>query len=96
MSRYYDPETGRFINADGYISTGQGLLDTNMFAYCGNNPVNYSDPTGELKSKEIQESVLNHGSGYTIMDATRAQRNEHQRGGGWRNVYKSKLPSNYR
>ena len=47
-SRYYDPVTCRFINADGYISTGQGLLSTNMFAYCGNNPVNRKDPTGQF------------------------------------------------
>ena len=45
-SRYYDPETGRFINADGYASTGQGVLGNNMFAYCNNNPVMYSDPSG--------------------------------------------------
>ena len=47
-SRYYDPVVGRFINADGYISTGQGLLSFNMFAYCGNNPTNYIDPSGYL------------------------------------------------
>ena len=47
-SRYYDPVTCRFINADGYISTGQGLLSTNMFAYCENNPVNKFDPTGNF------------------------------------------------
>ena len=47
QSRYYDPEIGRFINADSYASTGQGILGYNMFAYCGNNPVNASDPTGE-------------------------------------------------
>ena len=46
-SRYYDPEVGRFINADGYVSTGQGVLGTNMFAYCSNNPVNRIDHTGE-------------------------------------------------
>lgn len=45
-SRYYNPEWGRFICADGYLSTGQGLLSTNMYAYCLNNPVNYSDPSG--------------------------------------------------
>ena len=46
-SRYYDPETGRFINADGYVSTGQGVLGNNMFAYCGNNPANYFDESGQ-------------------------------------------------
>ena len=39
-SRYYDPATGRFINADGLVSTGQGLVGYNMYAYCNNNPVN--------------------------------------------------------
>ena len=46
-SRYYNPETGRFINADSYASTGQGIVGNNMFAYCENNPVLYSDYSGE-------------------------------------------------
>ena len=46
QSRYYDPVTCRFINADAYMSTGQGITGNNMFAYCNNNPVNYSDPSG--------------------------------------------------
>ena len=45
-SRYYSPEVGRFLNADGYVQTGQGLLDKNIFAYCGNNPVNRRDNNG--------------------------------------------------
>ena len=47
-SRYYDPKIGRFINADSYVSTGQGIVGYNMFAYCGNNPVNASDPSGQF------------------------------------------------
>ena len=47
-SRYYDPEVGRFINADGYVSTGQNILGSNMFTYCGNNPVNRADAGGEF------------------------------------------------
>ena len=46
QSRYYNPEWGRFINADALVSTGQGIIGNNMFAYCGNNPVNREDPTG--------------------------------------------------
>ena len=49
QSRYYDPAIGRFINADSYASTdATGLLSTNMFAYCENDPVNRSDPSGEF------------------------------------------------
>ena len=49
QSRYYDPTIGRFINADTYTTTdADGLLSTNMFAYCENNPVMGSDPTGEF------------------------------------------------
>lgn len=47
-SRYYDPSVGRWINADGYVSTGQGVLGNNMFAYCGNNPINRVDHTGQF------------------------------------------------
>jgi len=45
-SRYYDSAVKRFVNADGITSTGQGFTGYNMFAYCGNNPVNFADPTG--------------------------------------------------
>ena len=50
-SRYYAPEIGRWINADGYVSTGQGILGTNMFAYCGNNSINRLDSAGQFWSE---------------------------------------------
>ena len=63
QSRYYDPILKRFLNADTYASTGQGFLGYNMFAYCGNNPVNASDPSG---SKSIIEHDFGGGvTGYT-------------------------------
>ena len=46
QSRYYDPANCRFINADGYTSTGQGFLGYNMFAYCNNSPVVLRDSIG--------------------------------------------------
>ena len=46
QSRYYDPVAHRFINADSYASTGQGIVGTNMFAYCLSNPSNRTDKKG--------------------------------------------------
>ena len=48
QTRYYNPEWGRFLNADGYVSTGTGMLGYNMFVYANNNPVMFLDPTGEF------------------------------------------------
>ena len=50
MSRYYDPVTHRFLNADGYFQSGNNILDTNMNAYCRNNPVMNFDPMGNHAS----------------------------------------------
>ena len=46
QSRYYDSEIGRFINADGFVTTGQGVMSYNMYSYCQNNPVMFSDKNG--------------------------------------------------
>ena len=46
QSRYYDPQIGRFINADEQIPTND-LSSLSLFAYCGNNPVNRLDPKGD-------------------------------------------------
>ena len=43
-ARYYNPVIGRFIQEDTY--RGDGL---NLYAYCGNNPVMYYDPSGHTK-----------------------------------------------
>ena len=48
QSRYYDPVTGRFLNADGYINANGDLIGFNMYAYCSNNPVMYIDSTGQM------------------------------------------------
>ena len=46
QTRYYDPEVCRFISADVYMSTGQGIVGNNMFAYCLNSPVSKYDKAG--------------------------------------------------
>ncbi len=50
-SRYYDPETGRFVNADKVqiLDSVKILINgMNLYSYCNNNPTNYFDPNGEF------------------------------------------------
>ena len=49
QSRYYDFANCRFINADGQFT--DGFIGSNLFAYCENNPIRYSDPTGLLAAE---------------------------------------------
>ena len=58
ISRYYDPEIGRWINADNQLSTGSDLTGLNLFAYCGNNPVNRVDPSGQFWISAIIKAVV--------------------------------------
>ena len=49
-TRYYDPEIRRFVNADNYelLPELAGVYgQVNLYNYCNNNPVMYTDPTGE-------------------------------------------------
>jgi RHS repeat-associated protein len=52
-SRYYSPEIGRFINADGLLGPVGDILGHNVYAYCVNNPVMYTDSDGYLSEKGL-------------------------------------------
>ena len=48
-SRYYDPQLGRFVNADDsetLFEDQDDLQQYNLFTYCFNNPINMYDPDG--------------------------------------------------
>ncbi len=46
-ARYYDAETGRFTQQDGWSYAVPGfLLSLNLYTYCWNNPVSFSDSSG--------------------------------------------------
>lgn len=50
-SRYYDPEVGRFINADNVslvVASPMALINKNLYAYCDNNPIIRVDSSGEF------------------------------------------------
>lgn len=78
QSRYYDPATHRFINADSYESTRQGFTGTNMFAYCNNSPVCYADNDGTspfwviipywgIVHQAVQVHIVSHNSGMDLL-----------------------------
>ena len=47
QSRYYNPQWGRFVNADNVIAgAGGSIHGYNVFAYSFNNPINMLDSTG--------------------------------------------------
>ncbi len=69
QSRYYDPVTCWFVNADGYASTGHGIVGHNMYAYCNNNPVNCSDPTGNRAMGPSFMLVNDGGGGSGVIGA---------------------------
>ncbi len=76
---------GRFLNADGFNDEGLVISDPYMFAYCRNNPVMGSDPTGctwqdflqqvEASMQRLQPTFASVGQWstfdgpYPIMDA---------------------------
>ena len=60
QSRYYDPNTCRFINADDYsvlTASPTALTDKNLYAYCDSNPINRLDNDGELWNYVIGGAV---------------------------------------
>ena len=68
-SRYYDPVTGRFLNADdvSHIGATGTPLSSNVFAYCENDFINRIDCTGtssrgflSLKSDAQGREILQH------------------------------------
>ena len=65
-TRYYDPHLGRFLNPDSldYLGDGEDLKNYNLFAYCGNNPVMYSDPTGHSISAIIIGAAIGAAIGF--------------------------------
>ena len=68
--RYYDPDIGRFLQPDPVGYAG-GM---NLYAYCGNNPTNLTDPLGLLAGAVAPArgtgSHSGHGGNVSYSDGT--------------------------
>lgn len=47
-ARLYDPMTGRFLSPDPYVQQSESPQNYNRYSYCLNNPLKYTDRSGEL------------------------------------------------
>ena len=47
-TRYYDPALGRFITRDYFPGFAEAPQSLNRYVYCQNDPVNLTDPSGEI------------------------------------------------
>ncbi|MFD1177720.1 toxin C-terminal domain-containing protein [Paenibacillus puldeungensis] len=56
-ARWYDPNAGRFVSKDSYEGSIDNPLSLNRYSYVENNPLMYTDPSGNFKFKpyDVQE-----------------------------------------
>ena len=46
--RMYDPVISRFLSPDPFVQAPEDLQNYNRYSYCLNNPLKYTDPSGEF------------------------------------------------
>ena len=68
--RMYDPLTARFLSPDPYVQMPDNPQNFNRYAYCLNNPLMYTDPSGEFVwFPIIFGAMMDAYSGYQIGEA---------------------------
>ena len=93
-ARYYDSTTGRFLAQDTYSGNPYAPWTQHLYSYCGNNPVNFIDPTGHSASSiqaEIDELKKQRKIRITLRDNYAKNRWQYAEGsemfdlltGGW-------------
>ncbi|MBX7182922.1 MAG: hypothetical protein K1X82_12480 [Bacteroidia bacterium] len=55
-ARLYDPSVGRFLAVDNYVQDATSTQGYNRYSYCLNNPLKYTDPSGEIAL--IDDAIL--------------------------------------
>lgn len=68
MSRYYDPDLCRFLSADDVLPEPGDFSALNPYAYCYNDPINYSDPIGRFAISSLL-IVLGFVAAFAAIDA---------------------------
>ncbi|MCB8818802.1 RHS repeat-associated core domain-containing protein [Desulfosporosinus shakirovi] len=73
-ARYYNPMTARFMSEDTYLGQREDPLSLNLYTYCVNNPIMYTDPSGHATvygpTAEINHARAIWKSMYTYVDTS--------------------------
>ena len=69
-ARLYDPVIGRFITADSIVQSPGDPQTLNRYSYCRNNPLIYTDPSGQIFG--IEDIIMGAVIGAVIGGATSA------------------------
>ena len=56
--RVYDPVLGRFIQPDNFVESAGDLQTFNRYSYCRNNPLKYTDPSGNIFGFDDVAAIL--------------------------------------
>ena len=59
-ARFYDPEIARFLQEDTYRGQLDDPLSLNLYTYCYNNPLIYSDPSGHVVTDWDRANLSSH------------------------------------
>lgn len=70
-ARYYNPSIGRFMSRDPLLNSGLGITGWNRFAYVGDNPVKFTDPSGLCSNQACGNSSTANGHSLTRIGRTR-------------------------
>lgn len=56
--RLYDPLLARFFSPDNYVQQPTNSQNFNRYSYCLNNPLKYTDPSGELLAELFASAFI--------------------------------------
>lgn len=89
-ARIYDPLLGRFLSSDPEISAPDDLQDYNRYSYAWNNPLSYTDPSGERECENTCGPGEHYSFGGGKVAGTLSGRNlDRERGQKWENLERS-------
>lgn len=65
-ARFYDANTGRFLSQDAWTGDPSEPWTQHLYAYAGNNPINFIDPTGHFFEEIFKDMGFTGGLGKTL------------------------------